>query len=161
MAFFAITWSIWLTRNDMVFNNYLLDFQQLCDTIKLRITMWYKAKWPNGGESLMDVARFSNAIKAYAIGKTVRVITSWKHPPADAMKFNVDGSSKGKPRSVGIRGVFKDSLAAVKIFFSKAIGVEDSNMAELLTVKEAMCIFVSSKWIHSYKLIIKATLAIW
>ena len=72
------------------------------------------------------------------------------------MKFNVDGSSKGKPGPAGIGGVLRDSLAVVKIVFSKTIGVADSNVAELLAVREAMCIFVSLKWIHSHRMIIES-----
>ena len=140
----------------MVFNNKFMDFQQLCDAIKFRIAMWYKAKWPDGVDSFMDVVRFSNAIKTPVIVKPVRAITSWKHPSANAMKFNVDGSSKRKPGPIGIGGVLKDSSAVVKIVFSKPIGMANSNVAELLAVREAMCIFVSSKWINSHRLIIES-----
>ena len=114
-----------------------------------------QTKWPDGGESLMDVVRFPSVIKTPAIVKPVKVITSWKHPPADAMKFNVDDSSKGKPRPAGIGGVLRDSSTIVKIIFSKSIGVADSNVAELLAIREAMGIFVLSKWFHSHKLIIE------
>ena len=37
MAFFAIIWSIWLTRNDMVFNGKVLDLRQILNIINLRI----------------------------------------------------------------------------------------------------------------------------
>ena len=75
----------------MVFNAKIMDFQQLCDLIKFRIASWYKAKWPDGVDSFMDVVRFPNAGKVPFKVKPVRAITSRKHPLADAMKFNVDG----------------------------------------------------------------------
>ena len=52
--------------------------------------------------------------------------------------------------------MLRDISAAVKIVFSKAIGVTDFNVVELLAVRKAMCIFVSSNWIHSHRLIIES-----
>ena len=75
------------------------------------------------------------------------------------MKFNVDGSSLGKPGLAGIGGVLKDNLTAVKVVFSKSIGVADSNVAELLAVRKAMHIFLHSFWMISHKITIEATLA--
>ena len=36
MSFFVISWSIWLTRNDMISNGKVFDFRQIIDTIRLR-----------------------------------------------------------------------------------------------------------------------------
>ena len=69
----------------------------------------------------------------------------WKTLSIDSLKFNVDGSSKSKSGHAGISGVLRDCMAKVKAFFSKAIGLADSNVEELLAVSEALCIFLSSK----------------
>ena len=68
----------------------------------------------------------------------------------------MDSSSKGKHGPTGIGGALRDNLAVVKIVFSKAIKVVDSNVAELLAVKEALHIFISSSWVHYHKLIIES-----
>ena len=47
-------------------------------------------------------------------------------------------------------------MVMVKIVFSKAVRVVDSNIVELLAMREAMHIFVSSSWVHSYRLIIES-----
>ena len=39
--------------------------------------------------------------------------------------------------------------------FSKANGLADSNVAELLAVREALRIFLSSKWVSSHRLVIE------
>ena len=76
-------------------------------------------------------------------------------PLIESLKFNVDGSSKGKPGLAGIGGVLRDYSGKVKAIFSKAIGLTDSNVAELLAVSKALRIFLSSKCISSHKLIIE------
>ena len=80
----------------------------------------------------------------------------WVSPPLNFMKFNVDDFAKGKPRLADIGGVLRDWKVAVKVVFSKPIGVADSNVAELLTVLEALRIFVASRWALSHKLIIES-----
>ncbi|XVE48894.1 hypothetical protein DITRI_Ditri01bG0038300 [Diplodiscus trichospermus] len=54
-----------------------------------------------------------------------RPLTSWIPPPQKAVKFNVDGASKGKPGSAGIGGILRDHMGVEKIRFSKFIGVAD------------------------------------
>ena len=80
----------------------------------------------------------------------------WIPPSRGYMKFNVDGSAKGKPGPVGIGGVLRDNLSIVKMIFPKSVGIEDSNVAELLAVREAMRLFISSCWATSHKLIIES-----
>ncbi|XWS10417.1 hypothetical protein CRYUN_Cryun39dG0075400 [Craigia yunnanensis] len=75
----------------------------------------------------------------------------WIPPPHGYMKF-----SKGKLGPTGIGGVLRDNLLVVKMVFSKSVGMEDSNMAELLAVRKAMCLFISSCWAPSHKLIIES-----
>ena len=43
-------------------------------------------------------------------------------PSIESLKFNVDGSSKGKSGLAGIGGVLRDCSGKVKAIFSKAIG---------------------------------------
>ena len=138
MAFFAIVWSIWLMRNDMVFNNKGFDLRQMVDNIKFRIASWFKAKWPRSNESISELIRYPNLISVPLRVKPVRVVTMWIPPSRGYMKFNVDGSAKSKPGPAGIGGVLRDNLSVVKMIFSKSVGIEDSNMAELLAVREAM-----------------------
>ena len=65
--------------------------------------------------------------------------------PLESLKFNVDGSTKDKLGLAGIGGVLRDNAAAVKIVFFKAIGVVESNVAELLVVWKVICIYASSR----------------
>ena len=87
--------------------------------------------------------------------KVVKRGVSWNAPSPDFLKFNVDRSSRGKPGPAGIGGVLRDHTTTVKLVFSKAIGVADSNVAELLAVREVLSVYANSRWASSHRLIIE------
>ena len=68
----------------------------------------------------------------------------------------MDGFAKGKPGPAGIGGVLRDYKDVNKAVFSKAIGVIDLNVAELLAVREALRIFVAFKRVSSHRVIIES-----
>ena len=72
------------------------------------------------------------------------------------MKFNVNGSVKGKPGPSRIGGVLRDELGVVKGIFSKAVGVMDSNQVELLVILKALLVSVESNFFTSLSLIIES-----
>ena len=78
MIFFVIIWSIWLMRNDMIFNGKASDFRQIIDTIRLRTAWWFKAKWPDNVNSILDIIRFPNNIQSPIKPKVVKNVTLWK-----------------------------------------------------------------------------------
>ncbi|XWS75174.1 hypothetical protein CRYUN_Cryun01aG0062500 [Craigia yunnanensis] len=86
----------------------------------------------------MDIIRFSNAIQVSILVKKAKKTTSWIIPPFDTLKFNVDGSARGKLGPIGINSVLRDCMAEVKAVFFKSIRVANSNIAELLAVQEAL-----------------------
>ena len=128
----------------------------IIDTIKVRIASWFKAKWPDCPNSILDFLRFPNVIQTPMKVKVRKKATPWICPPLDSLKFNVDGSARGKPGPAGIGGVLRDCKMRVKAVFSKTIGVADSNLAELLAVQEALKIFASTRWASTHKLIVES-----
>lgn len=72
-----------------------------------------------------------------------------------SLKFNVDRSPISKPGPAGIDGVMRNHERVILLRFSKSIGVKDSNMTELLSIKEAMLVFVSSAWVQNHSLCVK------
>ena len=42
-TFFAVAWSLWLTRNEIIFQHKELDMEKLCNLIRWRVTFWTKA----------------------------------------------------------------------------------------------------------------------
>ncbi|XVF58965.1 hypothetical protein PTKIN_Ptkin07bG0108800 [Pterospermum kingtungense] len=71
-------------------------------------------------------------------------------------EFNVDGSAMGKPGPAGIEGLLRDHEGNVILRFMKSIGHADSNLAELLAIKEVFLIFASSRWANSHVLIVES-----
>ncbi|EOY08309.1 Uncharacterized protein TCM_022646 [Theobroma cacao] len=156
MAFFVITWSIWLFRNKMVFNGKSWDELQLMDIIKTRIACWSKARWDNPCLSFLDLFRNLELGAVCPKKKSDKKNLDWIKSLPDELKFNVDGAAKGCFGETGIGGVLRDYEGRIKLQFPKATGRGDSNLAELLAIKEAFLLFAASPWVNSYLLIIES-----
>ena len=67
-----------------------------------------------------------------------------KNKILDNLKFNVDGSVKGKPGLADIGGVLRDSNGKILCLFSYYMGILDSNAAEIWAVKRAVDLCLSN-----------------
>ncbi|XVE56525.1 hypothetical protein DITRI_Ditri04bG0017700 [Diplodiscus trichospermus] len=132
MAFFAIVWTIWLARNEVVFNGLKCQIEQVIDLSRLRLAHWVKAKWPHLQANGLDIFRFPNIVTLPVKELRARSTTPWIGPDVGTLKFNVDVSAVGNPGPAGIGGILRDHLGVKKIAFSKSIGIADSNLADLL-----------------------------
>ncbi|XVF66579.1 hypothetical protein PTKIN_Ptkin10aG0048600 [Pterospermum kingtungense] len=103
--------------------------------------------------------------KLFEVGQVIVIIrlrllmwvrAKWPEASSWSLKFNVDGSSLGKPGPAGVGWILRDHHGNELIRFSKSIGVEDSNVAELLAIREAFILFLSSTWVMSSKLIVES-----
>ncbi|KAJ6976095.1 hypothetical protein NC653_031811 [Populus alba x Populus x berolinensis] len=90
-------------------------------------------------------------------------IISWFPPKSHVLKWNVDGSSIGKPRLAGIGGVLHNHKALVLGFFSAPVGIKDSNEAELLdfTLFSSLYLDFLHIWTRCLSLMFRAMLTIW
>ena len=68
------------------------------------------------------------------------------------MKWNVDGSSLGKPGLAGAGGVLRDNMGLVKCFFSISCGIIDSNLAELIVIRKALQLLVLNHELYYVKI---------
>lgn len=156
MSFGAVAWSIWLSRNERVFNNKEVDAGNVIDTIKLRLFSWYKGKWPQAMESTIEFISCLNVIKINGKKMKVRPHIDWAPPRIGVLKFNVDGAALGKPGLAGIGGVLRNHEGRVLIRFSKAVGIEESNIAEILAIREALMIFSGFPWARGSPLVVES-----
>lgn len=60
---FAILWSIWKMRNEFIFQNKPLNWEELADLIKLRVAFWVKTNWKFGDYSINDFIFRLDSIK--------------------------------------------------------------------------------------------------
>ncbi|XVF77160.1 hypothetical protein PTKIN_Ptkin14bG0022800 [Pterospermum kingtungense] len=54
MGFFPIIWTIWLKRNELVFNDGVCRIHELIDSSFIRTGFWGKAKWPEIDKGVVD-----------------------------------------------------------------------------------------------------------
>ncbi|XVE98191.1 hypothetical protein REPUB_Repub03eG0084400 [Reevesia pubescens] len=95
----------------------------------VRQDCYAEAKWPKSDSSFQDAIKCPNLLFSVLRIKRQRLAAVWEAPPLGILKFNVDGSSKGNPGPAGISGLLHDDDGAVKMVFSKAIGVSRSNLS--------------------------------
>ena len=70
--------------------------------------------------------------------KPKRLTNGWQPPPLGVLKWNVDGSSLGKPGPAGAGGVLRDHFGLVKSGFFIPCGIIDSNVAEVIATRKAL-----------------------
>ncbi|OMO59952.1 hypothetical protein COLO4_33988 [Corchorus olitorius] len=95
-------WSIWIARNDMIFNNKYTSIDQICDLIRIRLGWWLKAKYSNADFAIINFLFIIQEISFCPTANRSIVIVFGTPPPPNHWKINVDGSSLGKPGLAGI-----------------------------------------------------------
>ncbi|EOY19890.1 Uncharacterized protein TCM_045280 [Theobroma cacao] len=71
-------------------------------------------------------------------------------------KSNVDGAARGCPSPSSMGGAMRDHEIRVKILFSKPPGHGDSNVTEILAIKDAFYLFATSLWCSTHSLIVES-----
>ncbi|KAL4347296.1 hypothetical protein GQ457_17G024020 [Hibiscus cannabinus] len=81
-------------------------------------------------------------------------------PPCGVLKFNVDGSTRGKPGPASCGGVLRDDHGQILALFSGPLGVLESNDAEIRAICHALLllrVFIESdslvavSWVLEYE----------
>ncbi|KAK0581788.1 hypothetical protein LWI29_018005 [Acer saccharum] len=67
----------------------------------------------------------------------------WSPPTGNNLKFNVDGTTRGKPGPTGIVGVLGNSQGRILCLFSAFVGSHDSNADEVMAIHKA-CVLCAS-----------------
>ncbi|EOY25662.1 Uncharacterized protein TCM_027045 [Theobroma cacao] len=88
--------------------------------------------------SIGDLARFSSEGINTKRGKRIKDRVTWEKLESGALKFNTDGAFTSNLREFGINGILKYENRVTLTFFSKSISHSDSNMVELLALKETL-----------------------
>ena len=80
----------------MVFNNKILDEIQVFDLVKTRMAWWCKTTWPSTLFSFFYFYIAASDLSFNVQPKSLKTITYWFPLPSGLMKFNIDGSVRGK-----------------------------------------------------------------
>ena len=117
---YALCWSVWLARNDCVFQNAVFNFETVWDLHLMRIFWWIQAFSKECSYTANAFLYHFERVRLNHKVKPTRICV-WSPPPADALKFNVDGSAKGSPGPSGIGGVCRNHKGEILGFFSKLL----------------------------------------
>ncbi|XVF36441.1 hypothetical protein REPUB_Repub19eG0058800 [Reevesia pubescens] len=154
LLFFAISWSIWLMRNEIFFDGNSFDLETLIACMKFRFVAWAKPKWPNikdsGWEDIWSTKIVVSSLKTKKDRNEV-----WTVPVLGTLNFNIDGASAGNPRPSWIGGALMEETSVVLLVFSKSIGLAESFLAELLALKEGFLHFAKSRWNITYVMLLE------
>lgn len=134
---YALIWSVWLARNELVFNNKAFEMNLVWDLHISRLAWWVKVGWKDCPYSTIDFLQNFGEIRVQVNQKRIRK-NEWSAPPIGVLKFNVDGSALGAPGRSGVGGVLKNSNRQVIGIFSKAIGELWAYEAEVKTILQAL-----------------------
>ena len=152
----ATLWTIWITRNDSVFNGKKWKGEEVVFLCKLRAFHWINAM--EKSEGVGEEGWWS---KPWASEKCSKIVNpgrliGWVCPQENILKFNVDGAVSGSTKKAGCGGVLRDSNGRVRGVFYGSLGEVDSNIVEMMAIKTALQVFLFSPWANNYALIIES-----
>ncbi|KAL4346749.1 hypothetical protein GQ457_17G015740 [Hibiscus cannabinus] len=153
---YAIIWSLWLHRNDIIFQGKTIDVAQLFFSVKTRAAWWWKALSADSNihlDSLICDPSLAS-LKAYAYPSSHAIVV-WTPPPCGFLKFNVDGACS-KEGLCGVGGVLRDPPGSILLEFSQSIGAGSVLLAEILAIKIVVERFVNSPWVKRWRLIVES-----
>ncbi|KAL4283563.1 hypothetical protein GQ457_16G029270 [Hibiscus cannabinus] len=154
---FVIIWSIWLTRNEIVFEKKKVDVSQILYVAKSRLAFWFKAKHPESVLSREDI--FTDPLladKSKNMGKSRSRLVSWSPPPSGTLKLNVDGAVTRDGGLGGVGGLLRNSEGKCLLSFSRHVGQVPPLLAEILAIKFGLEIFFTSVWRYEVSLIVES-----
>ncbi|KAL4280566.1 hypothetical protein GQ457_03G000290 [Hibiscus cannabinus] len=154
---FVIIWSIWLMRNEIVFEKKKVDVSQILYVAKSRLAFWFKAKHPESVLSREDI--FTDPLladKSKNMGKSRSRLVSWSPPPSGTLKLNVDGAVTRDGGLGGVGGLLRNSEGKCLLSFSRHVGQVPPLLAEILAIKFGLEIFFTSVWRYEVSLIVES-----
>jgi len=156
MLFFSVAWSLWLLRNDLIFQQKTPDYDSIFFLIITRLCLWLKAIHSDFPYSPSDLIRSADGLLRWSNAHSFRIHNMWSPPMINSLKWNVDGSSLGKPGPSGIGGVLRNHHGHLLGMFSVPVGILDSNIAELRAIVKAIELSASNCLFHHQHLIIES-----
>ncbi|KAK3224464.1 hypothetical protein Dsin_011489 [Dipteronia sinensis] len=116
--FLAVLWMIWEIRNQAIFNKGTPSLINAIDLVKFRVGWWFK--YHSKGSNDPITAILLNIKDLCVDNPTIKTPKKsvWTPPLNNALKFNVDGSSRGKPGHSGIGGVLRNAAGKILCYFS-------------------------------------------
>jgi ribonuclease HI len=140
----------------VIFKQKNPNYDTLFFLIITRLCLWLKAIEPDFSYSATDLIRSAEGLLRWTNYKKQRAVVVWSPPITNSLKWNVDGSSLGKPGPSGIGGVLRNHNGILLGIFSMSAGILDSNVAELKAVVKAIELSATNCQLHHKHIIIES-----
>lgn len=134
---FSLCWSIWLERNNLIFQNVIFNTENVWDLHISRIAWWIKAWGKDCPFAMTDFLLNFEAITLKSSGTNPHSAV-WLPPPVNFLNFNVDGSPLGNPGKSGIGSVLRNSSRQILGVLSEATGFLWAYEAEVKAIRKAL-----------------------
>ncbi|XP_039006345.1 LOW QUALITY PROTEIN: uncharacterized protein LOC120133923 [Hibiscus syriacus] len=153
----VVIWTIWKTRNFIVFEGGKLDQIELFFLARARLASWFPAKYKDISipkDSLISEPSLGDFHSSYNFLKSS--IIPWCPPSIGFIKLNVDVVTSSDWKKSGLGGILRDHLGAILETFQEIEGPGPPTLKELKAIQRGF-VFVSSiqGW-ENFRLIVES-----
>ncbi|KAE8709899.1 KH domain-containing protein, putative isoform 2 [Hibiscus syriacus] len=138
----VVLWTIWKTRNDIVFDGGRVDQIELFFMARCRLANWFLAKF-NDVTILKDYLISDPTLGDCCSNPRLSIIkiVSWSPPPKGFIKLNVDAAVNGDWRKSGVGGILRVEDGSVMGSFQEAAGPGPPLLIEIMALKKGLSFF--------------------
>jgi hypothetical protein len=86
MLFFLVAWSLWLLRNELIFQHKTHDYDTIFFLIITRICLWLKVIHPDVPYSLLDLLRSAEGLIRWSNIQSTKTVVMWSPPMVNSFK---------------------------------------------------------------------------
>ncbi|GMI86868.1 hypothetical protein like AT4G29090 [Hibiscus trionum] len=132
----AVIWTIWLMRNETVFQKKPPDLCNLKFLARFRLVSWFKANNPDCKLSFDDIMADPSRVCSPCTRTKIKTgVCKWQPPPMGFLKLNVDGAVSRDGKSGGIGGLLRNYQGSKFLVFSESINPGTVVLGELMAIK--------------------------
>ncbi|TYH21186.1 hypothetical protein ES288_A04G023000v1 [Gossypium darwinii] len=152
IAIEAACWTVWLARNELIFDKKRVYMENLVYQSKMRALLWIRSIHEEIflKENLWWISPLRCQVDSI---KSKPAVFCWRPLPVGWLKFNVCGIELEDKAGCG--GVLRDMEGVARVIFSGAVNVNNAEEAEIGAVKIALEVFLAMNWKPKESLFIK------
>ncbi|GMJ11562.1 hypothetical protein HRI_004825400 [Hibiscus trionum] len=153
----AAMWTIWLMRNDVIFNNAKPDHILAYFLARFRIACWFKAYNRSCSIPTSILAGdLSLADSSVQVNKSLSLQVSWSPPHLGFAKINVDDATSSDGTKAGIGGTIRVHDGSSISSFSEQCPGGPPIIAEIVAMKAGLDLALSLDACKGLRLILKS-----
>ncbi|KAE8673743.1 Gamma-tubulin complex component 2 [Hibiscus syriacus] len=153
----AVLWTIWKTRNFIVFEGGKLDRAEIFFLARCRLASWFLAKETHVSISKDDIIADPSIVDSYSSHSyRVSTVFPWSPPPKGFVKLNVDAATSSDWKRSGLGGILKDMSSSILGSFKEPAGPGPPTLMELKAILKGLDFFESIRHRVKDRLIIES-----